>query len=57
MDFIIFFQIWDYSDFHFDLELSNRFTNLIGGLLVLLIVNVVQKFEQVWLDIFCGIVV
>jgi hypothetical protein len=33
MDFIKFLQIWDYSDFLSDLELSNSFTNLIGGII------------------------
>jgi hypothetical protein len=33
MDFIKFLQIWDYSDFLSDLELSNRFTNLIGEII------------------------
>jgi hypothetical protein len=32
MDFIKFLQIWDYLDFLYDLELSNRFTNLICGI-------------------------
>jgi hypothetical protein len=33
MDFIKFLQTWDYSDFLSDLELSNSFTNLIGGII------------------------
>jgi hypothetical protein len=33
MDFIKFLQIWDYSEFLSDLELSNSFTNLIGGII------------------------
>jgi hypothetical protein len=33
MDFIKSLQIWDYSDFLSDLELSNSFTNLIGGII------------------------
>jgi hypothetical protein len=32
MDFIKSLQFWDYSDFLSDLELSNGFTNLIGGI-------------------------
>jgi hypothetical protein len=32
-EFIKFLQIWDYSDFLSDLELSNSFTNLIGGII------------------------
>jgi len=32
MDFIKSLQFWDYSDFLSDLELSNSFTNLIGGI-------------------------
>ena len=32
MDFIKSIQFWDYSDFLSDLELSNSFTNLIGGI-------------------------
>jgi hypothetical protein len=32
MDFIKSLQFWDYSNFLSDLELSNSFTNLIGGI-------------------------
>jgi hypothetical protein len=32
MDFIKSLQFWDYLDFLSDLELSNSFTNLIGGI-------------------------
>jgi hypothetical protein len=33
MDFIKSLQLWDYSDFLSDLELSNSFINLIGGII------------------------
>jgi hypothetical protein len=33
MDFIKSLQIWDYSDFLSNLELSNSFTNLLGGII------------------------
>jgi hypothetical protein len=55
MDFIKSLQIWDYSDFLSDLELSNSFTNMIGGIISATHYACCAKFERVWMDIFCGI--
>jgi hypothetical protein len=56
MDFINSIQFLGLFGFPSDLELSNSFTNLIGGIVSATLLNVVQKIERIWMDILCGFI-